>query len=101
LAVLEKEIILKQDQHNKLSALVLNANEKLAEVDSIQAKLDRLSTKLNNNSFGPGESRQIALSDLTRYKTDLDRAQDISNQSSKVVYDYVLEVKKSDLFGWV
>jgi hypothetical protein len=101
LAVLERERILNQDQHNKLSALVLNANEKLAEVDSIQAKIERLSTKLNNNSFGPGETMQSALSDFTRYKTDLDKAQEISNKSSKVVYEYVLEVKNSDIFGWV
>lgn len=99
--LLKRETILNQVQHNKLSALVSNANEKLADVDSIQAKIDRLSTKLNNNSFGPGETMQSALSDITRYKTDLEKAQEISNKPSKEVYEYVLEVKNSDIFGWV
>jgi hypothetical protein len=101
LAALEKEILLNQDQHNKLSALVLNANDKLAEVDSIQAKIDRLRTRLNNNSFQPGESRIMAETDYNRYKLQLDKAQGTSNESSKMVYDYVIEIKKSDLFGWV
>jgi len=92
--------ILKQDQENKLSGFAIDTKSKYLEFSNIRSKIEACEAKLQNENFEPGETAKLVQSDLTRYNAEAVRSQNEFNDSGRNLFEYIMEVRKSDSFDW-
>jgi len=92
--------ILNQDQENKLSGFAIDTKSKYLEYSNIRSKIEACEAKLQTKIFEPGETAKFVQSDLTRYKAEAVKSQNEFNDSGRNLYEYIMEVRKSDSFDW-